>query len=366
MSINDCGFLRQCFNSWAFIMRLRSCFPALLVLLVGTWASARAEVDDNGNLIATPREAAMMERGFLFYPPRVVRKAGNDNPSSNLVTPGKDKSVSNAGLIQAVVTPVPQPTLAPKPASPEPVAAAPVPSIADEMVKVDPPSDKPAAPAPPANEKILQADSQNRMSAPERASKITAYAGAGTSVVVGLNMPSEGGLNYRVEYSDGFKSVGGQKTYGSGKYIESNTQQRLGLFVDWAPFQNNWALTGGVTLNNQTFHFQAKPGSSTTIDGKNVPNFTGQSFSIDYSLPKLTPYVGVRYAHQAIDNKGWEGFAEVGAVLSKLNAEAHISDGINPSPVTDSDVRSEMDTIRKSIYKWGVVPNALVGLSYRY
>ena len=361
MSINDCGFLRQCFNSWAFIMRLRLCFPALLVLLVGTWASARAEVDDNGNLIATPREAAMMERGFLFYPPRVVRKAGNDNPSSNLVTPGKDKSVSNAGLIQAVVTPVPQPTLAPKPASPEPVAAAPVTSIADEMVKVDPPSDKPAAPAPPANEKILQADSQNRMSAPERASKITAYAGAGTSVVVGLNMPSEGGLNYRVEYSDGFKAVGGQKTYGGGKYIETNTQQRLGLFVDWSPFHNNWAVTGGVTLNNQKFHFRSKSDAGIFINGY---AFTGESISFDFRLPRLTPYVGVRYASQTHHENGWEGFAEVGAVLAKLDGEARIFDAL-PS-YADSDVRSEMDTIRKSIYKWGVVPNALVGLSYRY
>ncbi len=365
MSINDCGFLRQCFNSWAFIMRLRSCFPALLVLLVGTWASARAEVDDNGNLIATPREAAMMERGFLFYPPRVVRKTGNDNPSSNLVTPGKDKSVSNTGLIQAVVTPVPQPTLVPKPASPEPVAAAPVPSIADEMVKVDPPSDKPDAPAPPANDKILQADSQNRMSAPERASKITAYAGAGTSVVVGFNMPSEGGLNYRVEYSDGFKAVGGQKTYGSGKYIESNTQQRLGLFVDWSPYQNNWALTGGVTINNHQFKLKAIPNSTMMVNNTSVAIGAG-TFDIDYSLPKVTPYMGVRYAYKASNDKGWEGFAEVGAVLSKMNAEITVSTDLYPGTISKSELQAEADSIRKSIYKWGVVPNALVGLSYRY
>ena len=346
------------------MMRLRSCLTLLSMLqLCCTWVPAWAEMDENGNLIATPREAAMMERGFLFYPPRVVRKAGTEKPSSQsaLVSPSKDKSGSNNSLIQAVVTPVPQPTLAPKPASPEPVAAAPAPSIADEMVKVDPPSDAPAAPAPPANDKILQADSQKRMSAPERASKITAYAGSGTSVVVGLNMPSDGGLNYRVEYSDGFKSMGGQKTYGGGKYIESNTQQRLGLFVDWSPGQNNWAVTGGLTLNNHKFHFQSKTDAGIFINGK---AFTGESISIDYSLPILTPYVGVRYASKATNDKGWEGFAELGAVLSKLNADAHIID--SAPGYAESDVRSEMDTIRKSIYKWGVVPNALVGLSYRY
>ena len=346
-------------------MRLRLFFPALLVLLVGTWGSARAEVDDNGNLIATPREAAMMERGFLFYPPRVVRKTGTDKPGSNLVSPGKVKPTNNNSLIQAVVTPVPQPLLEPKPATPENVAAAPVPSIAEEMVKVNPPSEAATAPAPPANDKILQADSQNRMSAPERASKISAYAGAGTSVVVGLNFPSDGGLNYRVEYSDGFKSVGASKTHGGGKYFETNTQQRLGLFVDWSPNQNNWALTGGVTLNNHHFRMQAKTSDSLLINGT-ASSFTGQVFNIDYSLPKVTPYVGVRYAYKANNEKGWEGFAEMGAVVSKLDADVDISKNLYTTDQQKNDVQAEVNTIRQSIYKWGVVPNALVGLSYRY
>ena len=308
-------------------MRLRFCFPTLLVLLVGTLATARADVDANGHLIAKPRVAGM--------------------------------------LIQTVVTPVHQPMLAPKPATPEPVAAAPVPSIAEEMVKVKPPSEAATAPAPPANDKILQADSQNRMSAPERASKISAYAGAGTSVVVGLNFPSDGGLNYRVEYSDGFKSVGASKTHGGGKYFETNTQQRLGLFVDWSPNQNNWALTGGVTLNNHHFRMQAKTSDSLLINGT-ASSFTGQVFNIDYSLPKVTPYVGVRYAYKANNDKGWEGFAEMGAVVSKLDADVDISKNLYTTDQQKNDVQAEVNTIRQSIYKWGVVPNALVGLSYRY
>lgn len=346
-------------------MRLRFCLPALILMqLLGTLATAGAEVVENGQLIATPREAAMMERGFLFYPPRVLRKESSDKPSSQLVIPGKDPSASNPRLIQAVVTPIPQPMAAPKPASPEPVAAAPMPSIADEMVKLDPPSDKPAAPAQPANDKILQADSQNRVSAPASAHKISAYAGAGTSVVVGLNIPSDGGFNYRVEYSDGFKSVGGQKTYGGGKYIETNKQQRLGLFVDWSPYQNNLAVTGGVTLNDHHFRMKAKPSDSILINGT-PSSFTGQVFNIDYSLPKLTPYVGVRYASQA-QEKGWEGFAELGMVISKMNADVDVSSALYTTEQQKSDLQAEVNAIRKSIYRWGVVPNALVGLSYKY
>jgi len=310
-------------------MHLRS-FSAFLsgVLFTCTLALVGDAVDENGNLMAKPRIAAT--------------------------------------LIQTVMTPVPQPLLAPKPARAVPAAAAPVPSTPDETVKLNPPSETPLAPVPPAIDNILQADSQNRISAPVRDSKITAYAAAGTSVVLGLIIPSDGGLNYRLEYSEGYKPLGTSKTHGGGKYTETNTQQRLGVFVDWSPAHNNWLLTGGLTLNRQKFHFQAKSSSTMTINGKNVPNFTGQSFSIDYSLPKLTPYVGVRYAHPRPDPNGWEGFAEVGAVLAKLDAEARISDGISPNPIGDSDVKAEIHALRQSLYKWGVVPHAVVGLRYRY
>ncbi|MEN9688262.1 MAG: hypothetical protein RI998_259, partial [Pseudomonadota bacterium] len=54
--------------------------PLLWGVSVPAWANP---VDEAGNLIATAREAEMMEKGFLYYPPRVVRKTAAAAPKSD-------------------------------------------------------------------------------------------------------------------------------------------------------------------------------------------------------------------------------------------------------------------------------------------
>jgi hypothetical protein len=49
-----------------------------------------------------------------------------------------------------------------------------------------------------------------------------------------------------------------------------------------------------------------------------------------------------------------------------LDADVDISKNLYTTDQQKNDVQAEVNTIRQSIYKWGVVPNALVGLSYRY
>ena len=102
------------------------------------------------------------------------------------------------------------------------------------------------------------------------------------------------------------------------------------------------------------------------INGKSVV-FTDETFKIDYSLPKLAPYVGVRYVQRAFNSKGWEGFAELGMLIAEMKYTTSVSANlIDSGLISDSDVQAEAKSMRKSIYRWGVVPNALVGLSYRY
>jgi len=91
-----------------------------------------------------------------------------------------------------------------------------------------------------------------------------------------------------------------------------------------------------------------------------VQTVADASLSIDYKLPTITPYVGVRYVHKAFNDKGWEGFGELGMLLGKLNATA-----VTTSSDTAS-VQTEVDRIRKSIYQWSVVPKAVIGVSYKY
>lgn len=180
---------------------------------------------------------------------------------------------------------------------------------------------------------------------PAQFAKSHAYVGAGTGITFGLSAPLAEGGSYRVEFSDSFKSPQANKSYGGSAYKTTLDEQHLGVYMDWSPYNDKWFVTGGVTLNNHRIKVQ------TVADA---------SLSIDYKLPTITPYVGVRYVHKAFNDKGWEGFGEVGMLLGKLNATA-----VTTSSDTAS-VQTEVDRIRKSIYQWSVVPKAVVGLSYKY
>lgn len=380
----ESGYLPDTFlqSSRLFIMRVStSLLIGVTVSLMGAGPLAVArEVDENGHLIATPREAAMMERGFLFYPIRVLRKPGA--PKDDAEKTGTDKPTASENLIKPVTTPVPAPTSlatqSPAPAAvtpsknpdppAEPVAKAPEPGIAEEMVKVEPPLTEtaPVAPATPAVDKIMITQPNKRLSGPAMFEQITAYVGAGTGVVVGMTVPQPSGHSVRVEYSDNFKTLDMSAHDGGGRFKSSNVQQRVGLFVDWSPNHDNWFLTGGVTLNEHRFKLQSRSADTLTINGKSVV-FTGETLNIDYALPTFTPYIGVRYVHRPYNNKGWEGFAELGLIASKMNTVVNVSQTLLDSgQVSDSDLQAEARNIRKSIYRWDVVPNAVVGLSYRY
>ncbi len=317
--------------------------PLLWGVSVPVWAN---QVDEAGNLIATAREAEMMGKGFLYYPPRVVRKTAAAAPKTdtkadtkadtkNPPEPETPKSLAPADLSKTEVVQVQAPEVSPAPPTP---AAEPAPT----------PEPVPLLTVRPAlaREKILVTNPRNRLAGPAEFAKASAYAGSGTSVVVGLNMPLPDGGQYRVEWSDGFIAPQANKSYGGSTYKTTRDEQHLGVFMDWSPNDNNWFLTGGLTLNNHRIKVQ------TTADA---------SLAIEYKLPLLTPYVGVRYAQKSFNDRGWEGFAEVGMLLATLNASS-TTDG----SVSDTTVQSEVDRIRKSIYQWSFVPKAVVGLSYKY
>lgn len=311
-----------------------------MALLLSASALAWAnEADQAAPLVATPREAEMMDKGYLYYPPRAVRK------------PGVAKTPEPQAL--ETVPAAPTPTVVTEPQA-VPVVVAP-PAPAPE------PAAKPAEPAVPAKagDKILQTSPKNRLSLPAAFAKSTAYVGAGTGVTLGLSTPLPDGGAYRVEFSDGFKSPQANESHGGSAYRTTKDEQHLGVFMDWSPQNDNWFVTGGLTLNNHRIRVQTVAGGNLVINGSSVTT-TANTLTIDYKLPAITPYVGVRYVHKAYNDRGWEGFGEVGMLLGKLNATA-------TTTLSDTDgVQTEIDNIRKSIYRWSVVPKVVVGLSYKY
>ncbi|NCV64419.1 MAG: hypothetical protein EBW49_11015, partial [Betaproteobacteria bacterium] len=118
--------------------RHRAMGLALLTALVPTLAPAN-EVDDQGRIIAGPLEADLVERGYLFYPLRVLPKNQNAPSVSNNLVRTADKTADPTAVQTAPISPnasvpavplaktaavteVPEPPVAPK-ATPAPPPA---------------------------------------------------------------------------------------------------------------------------------------------------------------------------------------------------------------------------------------------------
>ena len=89
------------------------------------------EVDDQGRLIAAPMETDLVERGYLFYPLRVLPKPQPPQPTAANLVLSADSSTDSAGVQSAPVSQnvpmpaTPLPTV-PLPAAPMPQTAEPV------------------------------------------------------------------------------------------------------------------------------------------------------------------------------------------------------------------------------------------------
>ena len=98
------------------------------------------DVDDQGRVIAGPLETNLVERGYLFYPLRVLPKTQDTNSVSANVVRTADNSVEDPSLKTAPVSPKVS-----LPAVPLPQAAAPAPAPAPAPVAVSP-----STPVPPS------------------------------------------------------------------------------------------------------------------------------------------------------------------------------------------------------------------------
>lgn len=141
--------------------------PAILirhfVLFWALWAALAPpivqanEVDDQGRLIAAPMETDLVERGYLFYPLRVLPKP--QPTAANLVL-SADDSTDSAGVQSAPVSqnapmpaaPLPQTAVPVTP--PAPVAAAPLPKPTAASVLIQRMEPIKAAPLPVAKNMV--------------------------------------------------------------------------------------------------------------------------------------------------------------------------------------------------------------------
>ncbi len=140
---------------------------------------------------------------------------------------------------------------------------------------------------------------------------------------------------------------------------------RLGLFADWFPSQNNFRLTGGLTANQYKVDL-AGGGSGSTISIGNTTYAlqAGDRFNVQVKFPSTTPYLGLGWGHQRAA-KGWGFNADLGASLGKAKVTTSLS-GALASQVSQADLDAETAEIRDGVGKVRFIPQLTVGASYRF
>lgn len=192
---------------------------------------------------------------------------------------------------------------------------------------------------------------------------IAPYASVGSSITLGIESKLNDAISARLQFS-GTPSSNGTKTINGSAYQYESHDQSLGMLLDWYPEKSPLRLTGGLSLNNSSAVLNGLPNSIVNING-NAVHLGSDTYSIEYKLPKVTPYLGIGYSSGRQNESGLSFFGELGIRVAKYNATTTTS-LINSQNIKASDLTTEMSSIQKSLYKWSFVPSAQIGLTYRF
>lgn len=141
---------------------------------------------------------------------------------------------------------------------------------------------------------------------------------------------------------------------------------RLGVFADYFPLGGGFRLTGGATFNQNRIDLKSRFDgvSSVTIGDQTATPSANDFFNVDIKFPKVTPYLGIGWGHQAA-NKGWGLVADLGVSLGRAKLKSN-TNLVGRYGITQDDVDRELKDLRDGVGKIKFWPQLTVGVSYRF
>ena len=189
------------------------------------------------------------------------------------------------------------------------------------------------------------------------------YIAVGNRYVIGYSFRKSESIGFRTEVSGSSKSDANKYVDGTS-YDSYQKNTSISTYLDWYPFSSNFRIAGGVNVNDMRTKLNGSSNSVVNINGKQV-SLGANTFNVELKFPVVTPYVGFGFIDRKTDSLGLSFFGDVGLLLGKYNATATTT-LISAQSVTSSDVDTELNNLRKSLYKYSFVPAANFGLTYRY
>lgn len=157
----------------------------------------------------------------------------------------------------------------------------------------------------------------------------------------------------------------------SGTEYQVNLKwNRTAVLLDWFPFAKSTVrLTGGATFNQVGFDLKAS-GAGTSVDINNTSYTLGpnDAMHIKIKLPSTTPYLGLGWGHKQ-GGRGWGFHADLGVSIGQFKVtETRTGQLANGGAfgVTQTDVDQELIEVRDGVAQLKFMPQATLGLSYRF
>lgn len=141
---------------------------------------------------------------------------------------------------------------------------------------------------------------------------------------------------------------------------------RVGVFADWFPMAGSFRISAGATFNDGRVQLVALgDGSPITIGGTTYATTTGDRLDVKIQLPDVTPYLGIGWGHQSAQAPGWRVVVDLGASIGRATVDARAS-GPLLGQVSQADLDAETRELRDGVGRIRAIPQATVGVSYRF
>ena len=201
---------------------------------------------------------------------------------------------------------------------------------------------------------------------PGHAKAVEAYGSIGVpGVLVGGAHPISDRVTLRADIG-GIGSFDGTRTEDGVNYEAQGKFNRLGLFADWFALGNGFRLTGGLTVNQMEIDLQGRPeGGTITIGDNTYAVSDGDRFDARVEFPRLTPYLGIGWGHQAAE-RGWGFHADLGVSIGRAKVSAQAYGALATQPGIQDDINREKAELEDGVGKIRAIPQLTIGVSYRF
>lgn len=192
------------------------------------------------------------------------------------------------------------------------------------------------------------------------------YAAIGLpGLVIGVAQP----VNDRFSVRADLGTLGSRDVNGDHEGIDYRGDvhyHRLGLFGDWFVAGGGFRLTGGVTFNDGKMTLTAKgDGTPITIGDTTYPTTAEDRFDARVKVPDVTPYLGIGWGHHGGSGPGWSFLFDLGVSIGRATVSTS-AEGPILGQVSQEDLDEETRELRDGVGRIRVLPQATVGVAYRF